>query len=85
MRVGPVHALASQIAGASVIYGAALVGGPVSITQVMSSAIMGAGAAERPNMVRWQVGREMLTAWLLTIPASAAMAAMAALLIGWLA
>lgn len=85
MKVRPVHGLASQIAGAGVIYGAALVGGPVSITQVMSSAIMGAGAAERANMVRWQVGREMLTAWLLTIPASAAMAALAALLIRWLA
>ena len=55
---------------------AALLGGPVSVTQVMSSSIMGAGAAERVKMVRWQVGREMLTAWLLTIPVAGLIAAL---------
>src|SRR3989304_5850261 len=46
-RVRPVHGFASQVAGAAVILGAALLGGPVSTTQVMSSAIMGVGAAGR--------------------------------------
>lgn len=77
IKVRPVHGIASQLAGASVILGAALLGGPVSTTQVMSSGIMGAGAAERVNMVRWDVGREMLVAWLLTIPIAGTVAAVA--------
>lgn len=77
IRVRPVHGFASQMAGAGVILGAALLGGPVSTTQVMSSGIMGAGAAERINMVRWQVGRDLLVAWLLTIPITALVAALA--------
>ena len=76
MKVRPVHGLASQLGGASVMLAAALLGGPVSVTQVMSSSIMGAGAAERVKMVRWQVGREMLTAWLLTIPVAGLIAAL---------
>jgi len=70
MKIRPIHGFASQAAGAGVIMAAALLGGPVSSTQVISSSIMGSGAAERINKVRWQVGREMLVAWLLTIPIS---------------
>jgi PiT family inorganic phosphate transporter len=78
-RIRPIHGFASQITGASVIMGAALLGGPVSTTQVMSSAIMGVGAAERLGKVRWLVLRDLATAWLLTIPATAAIAALALL------
>ena len=81
MRVRPVHAFSSQVAGAGVILGAALVGGPVSTTQVMTSAIMGVGAAERVNKVRWLVLQEMMTAWLLTIPVTALLSALAYLLL----
>ena len=62
---------ASQLASAVVILTASLVGGPVSTTQVVSSAIMGVGAAERLNKVRWGVAEEIAIAWLLTIPATA--------------
>jgi PiT family inorganic phosphate transporter len=51
-----------------------MVGGPVSTTQVVSSAIMGVGSAERVNKVRWGVAGEILTAWLLTIPVNALLA-----------
>ncbi len=74
-KIRPVHGFVSQIAGASIILGAAMFGGPVSTTQVMSSAIMGAGTAERLSKVRWQVGSEMLIAWVLTIPVAAILAA----------
>lgn len=73
-KIRPVHGFVSQISGASIIFGAALLGGPVSTTQVMSSSIMGAGSAERLSKVRWQVGSEMLVAWVLTIPLSALVA-----------
>lgn len=75
-RVRPIHAFTSQISGAMVILGAALIGGPVSTTQVLSSSIMGVGAAERIGKVRWMVLRDMIFAWLLTIPVTAGLAAL---------
>jgi PiT family inorganic phosphate transporter len=77
IRVRPVHSFTSQVAGAGVILGAALAGGPVSTTQVMSSAILGVGAAERLNKVRWFVMGDLVTAWLLTIPVTALLSALA--------
>jgi PiT family inorganic phosphate transporter len=74
-KIRPVDGFASQLASAAVILGASLVGGPVSTTQVVSSSIMGVGAAERVNKVRWKVAQEIATAWLLTIPATALVAA----------
>ncbi len=67
-KVRPIHGFTSQVSGAGVILGASILGGPVSTTQVMSSAIVGAGAGERVNKVRWNVLRSMVYAWLLTIP-----------------
>jgi PiT family inorganic phosphate transporter len=75
-KIRPIHGFTSQAASAAVIFAAAVIGGPVSTTQVVGSAIMGAGAAERLSKVRWQVGREMVTTWLLTIPATAAISAL---------
>jgi inorganic phosphate transporter, PiT family len=74
-KIRPVDGLAAQLTSAVVILGASLVGGPVSTTQVVSSAIMGVGAAERMNKVRWGVAGEIATAWFLTIPATAFVAA----------
>lgn len=76
IKMRPIHGISSQIAGASVILGAALLGGPVSTTQVVSSSIMGSGAAERINMVRWQVAKDMLVAWALTIPTTGLIASL---------
>ena len=74
-KVRPIHGFTSQISGAGVILGASIWGGPVSTTQVMSSAIVGAGAGERVNKVRWNILRDMVYAWLLTIPTTAIIAA----------
>lgn len=74
-KIRPVDGFASQLASAAVILGASIIGGPVSTTQVVSSAIMGVGAADRLNKVRWGVAKEIATAWLLTIPATALLAA----------
>ena len=70
-KIRPVDGFASQLASAAVILSASLLGGPVSTTQVVSSTIMGVGAAGRANKVRWGVAQDLATAWLLTIPASA--------------
>ncbi len=73
-KVRPIHGFTSQVAGAGVIIGASILGGPVSTTQVMSSAIVGAGAGERANRVRWNVLRDMVYGWILTIPVTAILA-----------
>ncbi len=73
-KLRPVHAFASQTASAGIVLGAALLGGPVSTTQVVSAAIIGVGSAERINAVRWQVAGQIAMAWLITVPASACVA-----------
>jgi inorganic phosphate transporter, PiT family len=80
-KIRPVNGFCSQIASASVILGAALLGGPVSTTQVVSSAIIGVGSAERVNKVRWGVAGQIAIAWLLTIPATGLLSALIFLLI----
>jgi PiT family inorganic phosphate transporter len=71
-KIRPLHALNAQITAAGVIFGAALVGGPVSTTHVVSSSIMGIGASERPRAVRWTKAKEILSTWLITIPGAGA-------------
>jgi PiT family inorganic phosphate transporter len=80
-KVEPIDAFSAQLASAIVIVTASLTGGPVSASQVISSAIMGVGAAERPNKVRWKIARDIGTAWLLTIPATAVIAALVYMLL----
>jgi PiT family inorganic phosphate transporter len=83
-RIRPVHGFTSQISSATVILGAALLGGPVSTTQVVSSAILGVGSAERVSKVRWGVAGQIVTAWVLTIPATAAVAALVYGILAWM-
>lgn len=75
-KVAPMDAFSTQLASAIVVMTASLTGSPVSAGQVISSAIMGVGAAERPNKVRWKIAQDIGTAWLLTIPATALIAAL---------
>jgi PiT family inorganic phosphate transporter len=74
-KIRPVDGFSTQVTSALVIIGASIVGGPVSATQVINTAIMGVGAAERANKVRWGIARDIITAWVLTIPATAFIAA----------
>ncbi len=74
-KIRPMHGFATQVTSAAVIIAAALLGGPVSTTQVVSSAIMGIGSAERLSKVRWGTAGQMALAWLTTIPVTAALAA----------
>ena len=69
-KVRPIHGFASQTASALIIYITAVFGFPVSTTQVISSSVMGAGAAFRPKMIRWQVAQDMIIVWFITIPTS---------------
>lgn len=83
-RIRPVDGFAAQSSSALVILGASLLGGPVSTTHVVSSAIMGVGSADRLNKVRWGVAGEIFMAWLVTIPATALISAGIYALARWL-
>ncbi len=83
-KIRPVHGFTAQVASAGIILGAAFLGGPVSTTHVVSSAILGVGSAERVSRVRWNVVGNIITTWVLTIPASALLAALLHLVINLL-
>ncbi len=70
-KIRPVDGFSTQVTSAITVIGASLVGGPVSATQVINTAIMGVGAAERANKVRWGIAKDIISAWILTIPATA--------------
>ncbi len=74
-KIRPIHSFTSQLSSMIVILVASLFGGPVSTTHVVSSSILGVGAAQRKSQVRWGVMGDILVAWFLTVPASAAIAA----------
>jgi PiT family inorganic phosphate transporter len=76
IKMDPAQGFASQGAGAAVILSASHVGFPLSTTHVMSGAIMGAGAAKRLSAVRWGVAGNIVVAWILTLPCSAAVGAL---------
>ena len=81
IRMEPVDGFAAQTVAATVIQVATMWGLPVSTTQVVSGSVMGAGATRRFSAVRWGVARRIVWAWIFTIPASATLAALAALLV----
>ncbi len=81
VKLDPVHGFAAETTAASVIFGASHFGMPVSTTHVISSAIMGVGSSDRLRTVNWSVARSIVTAWILTIPASGFTAAIAYLVL----
>ncbi len=74
-KIRPVHSFSAQLTSTLVLLGSSLIGWPVSATQVISSALIGVGSSERFGKVRWGVAGEILTTWILTIPASALLSA----------
>jgi inorganic phosphate transporter, PiT family len=74
VKLDPVHGFAAETTAATIILGASHFGMPVSTTHVISSAIMGVGSSDRFSAVRWGVAGNIIIAWILTIPASAAVA-----------
>jgi PiT family inorganic phosphate transporter len=81
IRLQPINGFAAETAAAAVIATASAIGAPVSTTHVISSSIMGVGAAKRLSAVRWMLARSIVWAWVLTIPVTAAMGALVVLAI----
>ena len=74
-KLKPVGGFCAETAGAITLFSTALAGIPVSTTHTITGAIVGVGATTRLSAVRWGVARRIVWAWVLTIPASAAVAA----------
>lgn len=76
-KMHPIHGFAADLNSAVVIFSATLLHLPVSTTHVVSGSIMGVGSAQRVKAVHWSVARQMVTAWVMTIPCTAIMGALA--------
>jgi PiT family inorganic phosphate transporter len=74
VKLDPIHGFAAETTAATIIFGASHFGMPVSTTHVISSAIIGVGSSDRLSAVRWGVAGNIVIAWILTLPASAAVA-----------
>jgi len=83
-KMEPVHGFAAETASALVINLASVAGAPISTTHTISAAVMGVGSSKRFSAVRWGVAGHMVVAWVLTIPAAAALGALFMILLGWL-
>lgn len=68
MDLRPIHGSVAETSAAVVLFSAAALGVPVSTTHVVTSSIVGVGAAKRRGGVRWGIGKKILYAWLLTLP-----------------
>lgn len=80
-QLKPYQGFAAETGGASILAVLAWLGIPASTTHAISGAIMGAGAVKRMSAVRWGVGKRIVWAWIITIPASAAVAYVSTLII----
>jgi PiT family inorganic phosphate transporter len=77
VKLEPVHGFAAETTAATVLFATARLGMPVSTTHVISSGIMGVGSARGTRGVRWGVARNILLAWVITLPAAGLVAAVA--------
>jgi PiT family inorganic phosphate transporter len=79
VKLTPVHGFAAESAASAVLLGTAHFGFPISTTHVISTSIMGVGATERLSAVKWGLTFDIFVAWIVTLPASAAVGALGAL------
>lgn len=74
-RLTPMQGACAETGGSIMLFAATELGIPVSTTHTITGSIIGVGAARKASAVRWGVAREIVTAWVITIPAAASMAA----------
>jgi PiT family inorganic phosphate transporter len=76
-RLTPMQGFCAETAGAATLFGATYLGIPVSTTHTITGAIIGVGASRRTSAVRWNIAQGIVIAWIITIPMSAIIAALA--------
>jgi PiT family inorganic phosphate transporter len=74
VKLQPVNGFAAEAASATVLLGTAMMGMPVSTTHVITTSIMGVGAARRFSALKWPVVEQIIWAWIFTLPVTAAIA-----------
>ena len=84
VELKPIHGFAAETAAATVIEVATRYGVPISTTHTISSSIMGVGASGSKRSVRWGVAGNIITAWIVTIPACIAMGWLLSATLHWL-
>jgi inorganic phosphate transporter, PiT family len=75
-RLTPMQGACAETAGSVMLFAATSLGIPVSTTHTITGAIIGVGAAKKMSAVRWAVAKEIVTAWIITIPAAALLSAL---------
>ena len=75
-RLTPMQGACAESAGSVMLFAATSLGIPVSTTHTITGSIIGVGAAKKMSAVRWAVAKEIVTAWIITIPASSLLAAL---------
>jgi PiT family inorganic phosphate transporter len=75
-RLTPMQGFCAETGGAATIFLATYIGVPVSTTHTITGAIIGVGAAKRVSAVRWGVAKDIVLAWIITMPMAAAIAAL---------
>jgi PiT family inorganic phosphate transporter len=75
-RLTPMQGFCAEAGGAATLFAATWLGIPVSTTHTITGSIIGVGAARKMSAVRWSVANNIVVAWIITIPASAAIAAL---------
>jgi len=75
-RLTPMQGACAETAGSVMLFAATSLGIPVSTTHTITGSIIGVGAAKKVSAVRWAVAKEIVTAWIITIPASGLLAAL---------
>jgi inorganic phosphate transporter, PiT family len=81
-RITPVQGFCASAAGAVMLFAATYLGIPVSTTHTVTGSIVGVGAARKASAVRWNIASNIVVAWIITLPASALMAAVSYLFLG---
>ncbi len=82
-RLTPVQGFCAETGGALTLFGATWLGIPVSTTHTITGSIIGVGAARRLSAVRWSVANNIVIAWIITIPATAAISALTYWVVGF--
>jgi len=75
-RLNPMQGFCAETGGALTLFAATWLGIPVSTTHTITGAIIGVGAARRVSAVRWGIAGNIVIAWIITLPAAAAISAL---------
>lgn len=84
MHTRPIHAVTAELASAIAVLATAAIGVPVSMTQSVAGGLIGAGMSHGYRRIRWTVASRIVSAWVITLPASVAVAATAGAVTNWL-